>query len=148
MKKIRLEKGADETNLCKIYYANITENNVFYPYTCWTQNFWQWTNDCPSKEIKCHWNQNKKYKLQKKINWHLTILISIWNTLWNFATFGCVIQIPFKIFFGFFEFLFWIFFGFFGFFGRFLDFWIFWNFLKFFDIFWNFSFFWDSFQSY
>ena len=62
----KVGKGADETNLCKIYYANITENNVLYPYTCWTQNFWQWANDCPSKEIKCHWNQNRKYQLQIK----------------------------------------------------------------------------------
>ena len=30
----KVGKGADETNLCKIYYANITENNVLYPYTC------------------------------------------------------------------------------------------------------------------
>ena len=30
----KVGKGADETNLCKIDYANITENNVLYPYTC------------------------------------------------------------------------------------------------------------------
>ena len=28
-KENKIGKGADETNLCKIYYANITENNVF-----------------------------------------------------------------------------------------------------------------------